>query len=202
MARVANRGLDLFGASKLDQRLPPGLCRIHPCSCLFFDQQVEITLEFRVELTFELLVFERNAQHTFESRQKWHLSPSAGLEDLADSQNEAGPAQFFLAQSSAAGGCDLVEFGATVILGLPPRAFDPTLLLHAVEGREQRSRLDLKHTVCDLFYAAGDPKPMHRCEGQGLEDQHIESASEDVCLVFYHQILRCCPLLSNIYTSD
>jgi hypothetical protein len=49
-------------------------------------------------------------------------------------------------------------------------------LLQPVEGREERSRLDAKHSARDLVDAVGNSQAMHGAERKCAQHQHVQRA--------------------------
>ena len=80
------------------------------------------------------------------------------------------------ARRFAAGFGEAIELGATIVVGLTPRRDDPTVVLEAVEGGEQRSGLDVVGAARDLRDPPCDAESVHVGEGEALEDQQVERA--------------------------
>jgi hypothetical protein len=74
-----------------------------------------------------------------------------------------------------------------LVLGFAPLTRDQALVLQPVERRLQRALLDLQLFAGDLLYAKQNPVAMQRAERDSLEDQHVESALQQIDL-FSHDL--------------
>ena len=62
----------------------------------------------------------------------------------------------------------------------PGLRLQPSLLLEAMERRVQRALADLQDFAADLLNALGDGPAVRRLERDGLEDQQVERALNEV----------------------
>lgn len=109
-----------------------------------------------------------------------------GLQGVGDGEGDARPAFGLRVELAAAGGGEFVVFGAPVVFGFAPAGGEPALLFHAMESGKERAGFDLKGAAGDLFDATGDGEAVKLGQGQGLEDEHVERAEEQVGLVGRH----------------
>src|SRR5580698_6337960 len=75
---------------------------------------------------------------------------------------------------AAAGSCELVVFGATVIIRRAPMGLDQAAALEPVQGRIQGALLDAQHIARHLLYAFGDGPAVLRTKGDCSEDEQIQ----------------------------
>lgn len=78
-----------------------------------------------------------------------------GLENLGHRSHQAAPLAFFCLELLAASFCELVIFGAAIVLGGAPLRFDPAASFQPVQCRVQRTLLHLQYLVRYLLYASG-----------------------------------------------
>jgi len=69
-----------------------------------------------------------------------------------------------------------VVLGAPVIRGGAPVGFDEALPLQAAEGGKQRAGVDLENAAADLLDAQADAIAVQWLQRQGLQDEHVERA--------------------------
>jgi hypothetical protein len=78
----------------------------------------------------------------------------------------------------------------------------PAALFEAVQRRKERAGADVECPLGDLTDAARNAEPMVRPEGERLQDQQVERAAEQVCLVGQCGLLSSSdmrtPLLSKV----
>ena len=77
-------------------------------------------------------------------------------------------------------GGELVVLGFAVVLGESPLGLEPAALLHAVEGGVERALFDLESLVGGLADPGGDGVAVSRPPREGLEDQEVERALEEI----------------------
>jgi hypothetical protein len=111
------------------------------------------------------------------------MTPSARFQRTGDGQGDAAPASGFGFKLATARTGEFVKLGAAIIFGFAPRGTEPAFFFHAVKGGEQRPGLYLEGTFGDLFDAAGDAQAVQLGEGERFQDQHVESALEQVGLI-------------------
>jgi hypothetical protein len=96
------------------------------------------------------------------------------------------PVRGFGGKLFAAGARQRIEFCAPRIFRVSPLGVEPTGTLESLERREQRSRIDLEHTLRQLLDASRNSETMHRLETQRLENQQVERALDDVGVGLVH----------------
>src|SRR6185437_294909 len=79
-----------------------------------------------------------------------------------------------------ASGSQPIESRAAARVGVSPFAFEPTLLLEAVERRVERAVFDLQCTSRALFNPTQRRQSVHRAPRESAEDHQIEGAADDV----------------------
>src|SRR5207249_127712 len=75
-----------------------------------------------------------------------------------------------------------IELGFTIVIGFAPLTGNQTLVFQPVERWIQRSLLDLQLLTGDLLCAKQNPVAMQRAERDGFEDQHVQSALQQIDL--------------------
>ena len=84
-----------------------------------------------------------------------------------------------------------VILGPAIVLGCPPLRLDSAAALHAAEGREQRSRVDMKDAATHLINAQSDAITMDRLQCQRFQHQHFERALNQVTWAIVHLLSSC-----------
>ena len=72
----------------------------------------------------------------------------------------------------------ILEFTIVIFCGLPLRA-DPTLALHAMQSRIERTVLHLQHAVSGALDVLGDLMAMSRSEEECAQNDHIEGTVQE-----------------------
>src|SRR5688500_5871032 len=75
---------------------------------------------------------------------------------------------------------ELIDLGAPVVVGDTPCRRHPALALEAMQRRVQRAFLDEQRILGGLLDPFGDRIAMLRAPAQGLEDEQLEAAAENV----------------------
>src|SRR5687767_1845968 len=102
------------------------------------------------------------------------------LAHLRDGEGEPVPTLLLHPELLPPGPGQRVELGpAASLVGLP-HGSDPPLLLDPVEGRVERALLHVEHLVRHLADALDRAVAVQRPEREGLEDEHVERALEQV----------------------
>ena len=73
----------------------------------------------------------------------------------------------------------MVGLDAAALRRRLPLSFDPSILFQAVEGGEQRSRLDLERPSRGLKNALGDSGAMERLQFERAEDEQVQGALDE-----------------------
>src|SRR5258708_38787557 len=68
-----------------------------------------------------------------------------------------------------------VVFRAAIVFRVSPKRGNPAFVFHAVQGREERARLDDESTLGDLLNSAGNAQSVHLAGGQRFQDEQIQS---------------------------
>jgi len=110
-----------------------------------------------------------------------------GLQDSGDGGDLFSPFSFFAVESLSTLVRQGVILCAPAILGGLPFAFDQPGSLQALKGDEQGACIKAKNTLTHLFEADSDPVTVHGLEGQGFQDEHVESALNEVTRFFRHR---------------
>src|SRR5688500_14899056 len=105
---------------------------------------------------------------------------SGGGEDLRHGRGVAGPRARLGAELGAAASGEAVVLGAPVVLREPPLGLDPAALLQAVEGGVEGALLDAEGVVGRLADPARDGVAVARAPAEGLEDEDVERALEEL----------------------
>src|SRR5689334_14106734 len=103
-----------------------------------------------------------------------------GVEEAGDGGRAPAPIGCLELELLSSGAGELVELGSPRLLGLPPFGVDEALSLEALQRDEQRPGVHLEHAARDLFDAARDPEPVQRLQAEGLEDEQVERALDDI----------------------
>jgi hypothetical protein len=81
---------------------------------------------------------------------------------------------------------ELVVPGSPVVFREAPVRLDPPFLSEFVEGRIQGSLVHLQVLIGDHPNPLADAPSVERFNGEDLEDQHVQSASNHVRMLFSH----------------
>jgi hypothetical protein len=100
--------------------------------------------------------------------------------DQIDCGRQAIPIGGFLFELSAAGGSKRVEASAAAGFGLARFGFDPAVKLKAMQCGIEGALLDLQDLAGDLLDALGDGPAVLRLQGEGFEDEEVESALNEI----------------------
>jgi len=100
-------------------------------------------------------------------------------EDQPHGRGQAVPALFLDFELLLAGARQRVELGLAPGLGGAPFRAQPLLLLEPMQGRVERSLVDLDGVSRDLLDALGDGVAVGGPEGQDLQDEHVQGALRD-----------------------
>jgi len=111
------------------------------------------------------------------------------------------PVGFFRLEIFFAGAGEGIVFGAAVVFGFAPCGFDPGLLFETVKSGIERALIDLEDVVGDLADALGDGPAVERLEGDGFEDEEVESALDEVG-GFGHEKRGSCWLLRGVWQGS
>src|SRR5919109_5465613 len=79
---------------------------------------------------------------------------------------------------SAAFGGDAVVARAAVVLARPPFRANPAAAQHRLEGGVDRALIDVEDVARDLAQPEREAPAVHRLDGQQLEGEHLERATE------------------------
>jgi hypothetical protein len=101
----------------------------------------------------------------------------------ADGICEAIPVGGLFAETLAAGGGELVKLGAAIIIGGAPAWLEQTLAHEAKETGIERALFNEQGVAGDLSDTEEDAVAVERAEGDGTEDEEIESTGKKLCLV-------------------
>src|SRR5215207_8836376 len=113
-----------------------------------------------------------------------------GLQQPGDGRGATGPVRGLDFELFSTGASECVEPRTARVFRLAPLGIEPTGTLQPLQGGEQGSGVDLEHSARDLFNAAGDAEAVHGLETEGLEDEHIERALDDVGIELFHDGAR------------
>jgi hypothetical protein len=138
-----------------------------------------IALEFQMRLNFgsEILSGTPAAEHGLSLR-------SFRTEDAPNSGGKAPPTAGFASQLSAAGGTQTIKARFPIVGGGAPFRGDPALLFQALQGRVESAMLDQEFVLGGLLDGAGNPLTVLGTEGEGTEDEEVESTLEEGEAVF------------------
>src|SRR6185437_2099638 len=112
---------------------------------------------------------------------------SGRLQDGFDGGDIATPAGGLRTKGSPARGGEAVVLGLAVVLGGAPLTVDPALDFEALQGGVERALVHVQDAGRKLLDPLADAPAMHGLEREGLEDQKLEGAAEDVVLLNCHE---------------
>jgi hypothetical protein len=90
------------------------------------------------------------------------------------------PIGFFFTEVFSTGGGKRIVFGAAIIFRFAPFGANPSLMLETMQRRIKSTLVHLQNVAGDLANSLGDGPAVHRTERDGLEDQQINSALDEV----------------------
>jgi hypothetical protein len=96
--------------------------------------------------------------------------------------DKAVPAVLFFAETLATGGGEFIVLGTAVVFGSAPGCFEKALADEAEESGVESALFDEKSAARNLLDAEEDAIAVEGAEGNGLENEEIESAGEKVSL--------------------
>src|SRR5688500_9906890 len=111
-----------------------------------------------------------------------------GCHHLPDDAHITRPALGLGAELASPAGGEPIELRIDVVLRETPLGLDEAARFHSVERRVEGRVLDAELTVGGLPQPAEDVVPVHGAPGEGLEDEHVEGALEDVDFAGGHRI--------------
>src|SRR4249920_3412071 len=109
------------------------------------------------------------------------------LEEPGNSRRASRPVFRLDLELLSSGAREVVELGASRVLGLSPLAVEPSRALETLERGEQRSRIHLEYVARDLLDASRDPEAVQRLQAQRLQDQHVQRSLNDVGIRLLHR---------------
>ena len=98
---------------------------------------------------------------------------------MTHGKNNLLPRAGFRLEVSLAGSGEAIVLGAAIVFRFTPLRQQPAGFLHAVHGREQRTRRDMECAPGHLLDAPGDAEAMKFPIAYGFENQKIESTLHD-----------------------
>jgi hypothetical protein len=105
-----------------------------------------------------------------------------GIEGGAHGGDEPIPSSLFFAEAFAAGGGKFVVFGSTVVIGSAPAGFQEALANKTEEGGVEGALFDEEGAAGDLLDAEENAVAVKGAEGDGFENEQVQSAGEKVGL--------------------
>lgn len=103
------------------------------------------------------------------------------FEEAGDDGGRLSPIVCFGLKGFAAGFGEVVEAGATIVVGRAPFGFDSAFLLEFEKDGVERALIDGEEIAADLLDAAGEAVAVKRAEDvESFEDHEGEGALEDV----------------------
>src|SRR5207245_1424720 len=108
-----------------------------------------------------------------------------GAQDSRNDIRHVVPLFRFFSQSALPRCRETIVFRLALVFRLTPFARDPALVFQAIQRRIQRALLNLQAILRNLLDAQEDAVTMQRPEGNGLEDQHVQSALQKVELLVH-----------------
>ena len=97
-----------------------------------------------------------------------------------DGRGEAAPVGGFLLELRATAGGQRIELGFSSRFRFRPFRFDPGFLFQAVQSGVEGALLNLKNFAGDLLNALGNGPAVFGFEGNGLENEEVESALDEI----------------------
>jgi hypothetical protein len=149
------------------------------------DSLFEVLPHFVGNVVVGLAAMQKAAEPVGELTPEGHGSTFLA-EQARDGGNAARPIrslEFKLLFSSA---CELVELCASGVFCLPPLRIEPSGALQALQRRKQRTGVHLENASGNLLDPSGDSEAVQRLEAEGLQDQHVECALDDIGVGIVH----------------
>src|SRR5690242_17823705 len=114
------------------------------------------------------------------------MRASVGLEDEGQRVREALPCRALGVELFLARRGKLVEARAAVVLRRCPRRRNPAARLQPAEGGVERAVVDVEHAARDGLDRLRELPPVGGAGAKELQDNEVESALEQVDLLFGH----------------
>ncbi len=102
------------------------------------------------------------------------------FQDKPDGRREALPIGFLRLEIFLSGACEGIIFCAAIVFGFAPFGLNPGLLFEAMQSGVEGALIDLEDIVGDAANALGNGPSVHGFEGNGLKDEKVESALDEV----------------------
>src|SRR5205823_9330350 len=109
-----------------------------------------------------------------------------GIERGGDRSDETVPARGFLPKAFSASRRERVELRAAFVLALAPLRVDQALVFETVQRWIQRPLWHVQDILGNLRYAQQHAIAVQRLQRDRLQNQHVESAWEQVSGCFSH----------------
>ncbi len=110
--------------------------------------------------------------------------PGCRPQDASDAFDQALPAVGFGGELFSSGGCQAIEFGFSIVFGCTPEGGDPAAVFEAIESRVEGTVFHLEDFIGAEFDGVGDGVPVGGADYESAEDQHVESALEQIAFRF------------------
>ena len=102
------------------------------------------------------------------------------LQNSSDGAHHPFPLSCFRRELLSAGARELIETCAAIELGRAPFRLDEALPFQSLQGRIQRAVIDEEIFFGGALNSYSDAVPMTRTKDQRLENQHVQSALEEL----------------------
>src|ERR1051326_2685156 len=104
------------------------------------------------------------------------------IEHVSNCHRQFAPLRSFVTQTPASGAGQRVILRLALVFAFTPFGRDPAFMFQPVQGRVKRSLRDLQRILRNLLNAEQDAVAMQRPERHGFQNQHVQSALEDIDL--------------------
>ena len=103
-----------------------------------------------------------------------------GDENVRNGFDHVAPTRGFPLETGVAARCQVVKLGAPVVFGGPPLGLDEAPMLEPLEGGVEGALVHVEHALRQLLDPLADAPAVHRLQAQGLEDQEVQGAAQDL----------------------
>ena len=115
------------------------------------------------------------------------IVPLRGLQDSGDRRHLPSPFSCFAAEPLSPLVGEDVILCAPAILGGFPFASDQPRSLQPLKGDKQRTCIEAENALAHLFEPDGDPISVHGFERQRFQNEHVQSALDEITRLFRHK---------------
>jgi len=109
------------------------------------------------------------------------------LQDSGDCRHLPSPFSCFAIEPRSSLVCQDVVLCAPIVFRGFPFTFDEPGSLQPLKGDKQRTCIEAENALAHLFEPDGDPIPVRGFERQRFQNEHVQSALDEITRLFRHK---------------